>query len=69
MGCGPLKMFYWNQQDFLINGVFPDFKERHQLPSLGTLALQGAQSVEYWSFAHQLLENDSDNRRVVKSEQ
>lgn len=68
MGCDPLKIFYWKQQNFLINIVFPDFKERHQLPWLGTLALQGAQSVECWSFAHQLIENDSDNRRAVKSQ-
>jgi len=52
MGCHMLKTFCWKHQTFLLNDVFPVFKERYQL-SLGVLALQGAQSIECWSFAHQ----------------
>lgn len=68
MGCSPLKTFYWKQQIFSVNGIFPIFKERYQLSLLGAPALQGAQSVECWSFAHRLLEKGSNDHRVVKSQ-
>lgn len=44
------------------------FKERYQLSLLGALLLQGAYSVEYWSFAHQLLNKGSSDHRTVKSQ-